>query len=80
MINLNSYLQEKKFTEVKQRKTQEWMELGKEISEYYHVKAYYLVAPYRNDLTAVRYAFKECQTRNMPFAYLASMLKLTKVK
>lgn len=58
----------------------EWQALGREISEYYGVKAYYLVAPYKNDLSAVRYAFKEAKTRNMPFKYLAAMLKFKKEK
>lgn len=56
----------------------EWQALGREISEYYGVKAYYLVAPYKNDLSAVRYAFKEAKSKNMPFKYLAGMLKFKK--
>lgn len=59
-----------------EKKTEEWREVAREVSEYYHYKMYGIIAPWREQLWYVRDAFKKSQGK--PKEYFISFLKLKK--
>lgn len=62
-----------------EKKTEEWKELAKEISDYYGVKLYWLVAPWREQVWYVRSVLKQCQNDSKPVHYFIKILKLKEI-